>query len=133
MGFLDVEGVVCPENLKMFTYLTFSSDALMLDLDAFTHPQSIVMRFLIMPPVISALLAFMAALFRSRVSLHLEHRALRHQLAVYQRTVHRVHLRPTDRLLWRWLSRLWSGWQGALAFVQPCTVMAWQRQRLRDH
>jgi hypothetical protein len=60
----------------------------------------IVMRFLIMPLVISALLAFMAALFRSRVSLYLEHLALRHQLAVSQRTIHRVHLRPTDRLLW---------------------------------
>jgi putative transposase len=86
-----------------------------------------------MPPVISALLAFMAALFRSRASLYLEHVALRHQLAVYQRTVHRVHLRPTDRLLWGWLSRLWAGWQGALAFVQPCTVIAWQRRRFRDH
>jgi putative transposase len=86
-----------------------------------------------MPPVISALLAFMAALFRSRASLYLEHVALRHQLAVYQRTVHRVHLRPTDRLLWGWLSRLWAGWQGALAFVQPCTVIAWQRQHFRDH
>jgi putative transposase len=75
----------------------------------------------------------MAALFRSRVSLQLENVALRHQLTVYQRTVHRVHLRPTDRLLWGWLSRLWSGWQGALAFVQPRTVIAWQRQRFRDH
>jgi putative transposase len=91
------------------------------------------MRFLIMPPVISALLAFMAALFRSRVSLHLEHLALRHQLAVYQRTIHRVHLRPTDRLLWGWLSLLWPGWQGALVFVQLCTVITWQRQRFREH
>jgi hypothetical protein len=36
-----------------------------------------------MPPVISAVLAFMVALFRSRASLYLEHVALRHQLAVY--------------------------------------------------
>ena len=86
-----------------------------------------------MPPVISALFAFMAALFRSRVSLHLEHVALRHQLAVYQRTVHRVHLRPTDRLFWAWLSRLWPGWRDALAFVQPRTVIAWQQQRFCHH
>ena len=39
-----------------------------------------------MPPVVSALLAFMAALFRSRASLRLEHLALRHQLAMYQQT-----------------------------------------------
>jgi putative transposase len=86
-----------------------------------------------MAPVISALLAFMAALFRSRTSLHLEHLALRHQLAVYQRSVPRPRLRATDRLFWAWLSRLWAGWQSALVFVQPRTVIAWQRQRFRDH
>jgi putative transposase len=75
----------------------------------------------------------MIALFRSRTSLHLEHLALRHQLAVYQQAVHRPRLCPTDRLLWAWLSRLWSDWQSALAFVQPRTVIAWQRQRFRDH
>jgi putative transposase len=86
-----------------------------------------------MLPVISALFACMAALFRSRASLHLEHLALRHQRIVYQRSVPRPYLRATDRLFWAWLSRLWSGWQGALAFVQPRTVIAWQRQRFRDH
>jgi putative transposase len=48
-------------------------------------------------------------------------------------SVPRPHLRATDRLLWAWLSRLWSGWRQALAFVQPRTVIAWQRQRFRDH
>jgi len=86
-----------------------------------------------MPPVISALLACIAALFRSRASLHLEHLALRHQLTVYQRSVPRPHLRASDRLFWAWLSRLWSDWQSALALVQPRTVIAWQRQRFRDH
>ena len=86
-----------------------------------------------MLPVISALLACVAGLFRSRASLHLEHLALRHQLAVYQHTMQRPRLRPTDRLFWAWLSRRWSGWQSPLAFVQPRTVMAWQRQRFRDH
>jgi putative transposase len=86
-----------------------------------------------MLPVISALLAFVAGLCRSRASLCLEHLALRHQLAVYQQLVPRPRIRPTDRLFWSWLSRLWSGWQSALAFVQPRTVIAWQRQRFRDH
>jgi putative transposase len=58
---------------------------------------------------------------------------LRHQLAVYQQTTHRPRLRSSDRLFWTWLSRLWSAWQDALAFVQPRTVIAWQRQRFRDH
>jgi transposase InsO family protein len=86
-----------------------------------------------MLPVISALLAFMAGLFQPRASLCLEHLALRHQLAVYQQTVHRPRLHPTDRLFWAWLSRWWSGWQEVLAFVQPQTVIAWQQQRFRDH
>jgi putative transposase len=86
-----------------------------------------------MPPVISALLAFVAVLFRSHASLHLENLALRHQLAVYQQTVHRPRLRLTDRLFWVWLSRLWKGWQAALAFVQPRTILAWQHQCFRHH
>jgi putative transposase len=86
-----------------------------------------------MLPGLSALLACMAALVRSRASLHLEHLALRHQLAVYQQSVPRPHLRATDRLFWAWVSRLWAGWQSALVFVQPRTVMAWQRRRFRDY
>jgi hypothetical protein len=72
-----------------------------------------------MPPVLSALQAFVVSLFRSRASLRLENLALRPQVAVYQQTVHRPRLRPTDRVFWPWLSRLWPGWQGVLAFVQP--------------
>lgn len=86
-----------------------------------------------MLPVISALLAFVAGLFRSRASLGLEHLALRHQLAVDQQTVERPRLRSTDRVLWAWLARLWPGWRDALAFVQPRTVIAWQPQRVRDY
>jgi putative transposase len=86
-----------------------------------------------MPPVVSALLAFMAALFQSRASLHLENLALRHQIAVYQQTVHHLRVRPSDRLFWACLSRLWAGWQEALAFVQPRTILVWQRQHFRDH
>jgi putative transposase len=92
-----------------------------------------VRRFLIMLPVISTLVACVTSLFRSRASLHLEHLALRHQLAVYQRSVPRPRIRMTDRLFWSWLSRLWSGWQSTLAFVQPRTVIAWQRRRFRDY
>lgn len=36
-------------------------------------------------------------------------------------------------MFWAWLSRLWLGWQDALAFVQPRTVIVWQQQRFRDH
>jgi hypothetical protein len=83
-------------------------------------------------PLLSAVLAFVVSLFRSRVSLHRAHLALRHQHAVYQQTVRRPRLQPIDRLFWVCLSRLWTGWWGALAFVQPRTIIAWQQKRFRD-
>jgi putative transposase len=86
-----------------------------------------------LPPVLHALLAYSVALLRTRCAMQLEILALRHQLAVYQHSVARPRLQPMDRLLWVWLARLWSGWRAALAFVQPRTVTAWQRQRFRDH
>jgi putative transposase len=86
-----------------------------------------------MPPVLSALLACLGSLFCSRLALHLKILALQHQVAVYQQTVHRPRVRPTDRLLWSWLSRLWPSWQEVLKFVQPRTVIAWQQKQFRDH
>jgi hypothetical protein len=86
-----------------------------------------------MPPVLSALLAFVVALCRSRASLCLENLALRHQVAIYKQTIPRPRLHPTDHLFWAWLSWHWFGWQKALAFVQLRTVIAWQRQRFRAH
>src|SRR5262245_61303712 len=86
-----------------------------------------------MLPVMTALFAFLASLCRSSTSLRLENLALRHQLAVYKQTIPRPRLRRSDRLLWAWLSRVWSSWQETLAFVQPQTVLAWQRKRFRDH
>jgi len=59
--------------------------------------------------------------------------ALRHQLAVYQRTTKRPQISSGDRILWSWLSRRWSGWRDALVFVQTGTVIAWQRKCFRDH
>ena len=59
---------------------------------------------------------------RSRAALHLEILALRHQLAVLTRS-RPSHLRLTaaDRVLWAWLSQLWSGWRPALVLVKPDT------------
>jgi hypothetical protein len=59
--------------------------------------------------------------------------ALWHQLAVYQHTVKRPKLRPSDRLFWAGLSRRWPGWQQALAFVQPRTVIPWQNKRFHNY
>ena len=86
-----------------------------------------------MAAVLSALLAWFATNFRSRLALQLEILALRHQLEIYQRTVKRPRVRPGDRLFWSWLSRYWARWREALVVVQPATVIAWQRRRFRDH
>ena len=72
-----------------------------------------------MPPIVRALFAFVASLFRSRVSLQLEIVALRHQLAFYQRSRRRPRGCPSDRVLWSWLARQWARGREVLVFVQP--------------
>jgi hypothetical protein len=86
-----------------------------------------------LPPVVSAFIAFVATLLHANLALRLANLDLRYQLAMYKQTMHRPRLRPTDRLFWSWFSRLWSCWQSALAFVQLRTVIAWQRKRCRDY
>lgn len=86
-----------------------------------------------MRSVVYAFLSTVGMLFRSRLSLQAEVIALRHQLTVYHRSVRRPQIRPADRVLWSWLSRHWARWRDALVFVQPATVIAWQRKRFRDH
>src|SRR6266852_2154861 len=65
--------------------------------------------------------------------LALENLALRHQLAVYKRTVTRPPLRRTDRLFWVGLARAWAGWRQPLVSVTPETVLRWQRRRFREY
>ena len=86
-----------------------------------------------MMPRVAVLVACMTSMFRTYASVRLENLALHHQVAVYKQSISRPKLRPIDRLLWVWLSRLWPGWQDALEFVQPHTVVAWQKKRFRDY
>ncbi|HTP28770.1 MAG TPA: integrase core domain-containing protein [Anaeromyxobacteraceae bacterium] len=86
-----------------------------------------------MKEVLLAIFASVRAGLRSRAALQLEVLALRHQLAVYQRCPTRPRTKVADRLLWAWLSKTWAGWRNTLVFVQPSTVIAWQRRRFRDH
>jgi len=82
---------------------------------------------------LSVVLAWLTSLVRTYASVRLENLALRHQVAVYQQSISRPKLRLADRLFWVCLSRLWPRWQEALEFVQPRTVLAWQKQRFRDY
>jgi putative transposase len=68
---------------------------------------------------------------RTQRALVLENLALRHQLAVLHRTAPRPRLRPSDRLFWVLLARLWHGWAEVVAIVQPETVIRWQRTGFR--
>jgi hypothetical protein len=62
-----------------------------------------------------------------------ENLALRQQLAVYQRQMHRPPLRQHDRLFWLLLVKRWTGWRGALVFVQPETIVRWHRAGWRRY
>src|SRR5262250_2326758 len=70
---------------------------------------------------------------RGQAAMQAEIIALRHQLTVLQRTQKpkKLLLKPCDRCLWVWLSRLWSEWRSALIMVKPETVIAWHRQGFR--
>ena len=83
--------------------------------------------------IMRAFLDNLLDLLRARQSLQLEVLALRHQLAVHQRSVARPRTQRGDRILWSLLSRHWNGWREALIFVRPETVMRWRRRRFRDH
>ena len=72
-------------------------------------------------------------LFGGHRQLALENVALRHQLAVYKRTMARPPLRRTDRLFWVVLARVWTGWRRPLVIVTPNTVLRWQRRRFREY
>jgi hypothetical protein len=52
-----------------------------------------------MKSILSIVSFLLGATFRSRLSLHMEILALRHQLTVYQRSGKRLHIQPADRIL----------------------------------
>ena len=82
--------------------------------------------------VLVSLLFSLRSAARSRAALHLEILALRHQLAVVNRSRRpRLRLTAADRVLWAWLSRSWRGWRSALVLVKPETVLAWHRRGFR--
>ncbi len=86
-------------------------------------------------PMLTSLLSALFSIrvwFRTRAGLQIEILALRHQLTVLKRSQHgRLRLNSGDRLLWVWLSRIWSHWRSALLIVKPETVIAWHRKGFR--
>jgi putative transposase len=86
-----------------------------------------------MIPVVFSLVLSLRSCFRKHAALQAEILALRHQLLVLRRSNRnrRLRLRPWDRALWVWLSRLWPSWRSALVIVKPESVIAWHRKGFR--
>jgi hypothetical protein len=76
----------------------------------------------------SAALPLLRSEPRTRTALLLEGIALRHQIAVLERSgTRRPCFRSWDRLFWIWVSRWWPQWCDSLIIVQPETVLRWRR------
>src|SRR3989442_1976822 len=83
--------------------------------------------------MVTLLLRLLPMLCGGHHQVALENLALRHQLAVYKKTVDRPKLPSRDRRFWVALSRVWTGWRQALVIVSPNTVLRWQRRRFREY
>ena len=86
-----------------------------------------------MVTILLCLLRLLPLLCGAHRHVVLENLALRHQLAVYKKSVARPRVRRSDRLFWVALSRVWAGWRQALVIVSPNTVLRWQRRRFCEH
>jgi hypothetical protein len=83
--------------------------------------------FMMMPT--SATLPLVRTESRTRIALLLEGIALRHQIAVLERSgTRRPCFRPWDRLFWILFSRWWPQWRDSLIIVPPETVLRWRRE-----
>jgi transposase InsO family protein len=81
--------------------------------------------------VVISLLRSLRFTVLSRASLHLEIIALRHQLAVLNRSRRpRLRLTSVDRMLWAWLAHAWGSWRSPV-HRRPETVVAWHRRGFR--
>ena len=85
--------------------------------------------------LIRCLVGAVRSFFKTQRDLALENLALRHQMGVLKRTVGKKRLRlgSADRALWAGLSRMWAGWERALAVVQPATVVRWRREGFKRY
>ena len=78
--------------------------------------------------IVRSLLDLLVICRKTEAALQIEVLALRHQLRVLERQVHRPRLRPADRLLLSALSRMLPrpAWRSFL--VSPETLLRWHRE-----
>src|SRR2546427_10935710 len=84
--------------------------------------------------IIHLLAAFISDLFKSRHRLEVENLFLRHQLNIaLRRSPQRFRLRPKDRVLMVWMTRMWPSLLGLTQVVQPATLLRWHRSGFRPY
>ena len=83
--------------------------------------------------VLRVLLRLLRLTGRSRQDLILENLAVRHQIAVLERTARRAALRDRDRRRWSLRAQEWIGWRTHLQIVQSATVVGWHRTAWRRY
>jgi len=82
-----------------------------------------------MKTVLMPLLETLIDILRSRASLHLEMLAMRQQLAmVADGDRKRLSFRPSERIFWVWLYRLWPTCLQTLMIFKPDTLVRWHRR-----
>lgn len=85
-----------------------------------------------MKTVLIPLLETLIDILRSRSLLHLEMLAMRQQLAmVAEGDRKRLSFRPSERIFWVWLYRLWPTCLQTLMIFKPDTLVRWHRKGFR--
>jgi hypothetical protein len=78
-----------------------------------------------------SLFRFLRLLMSGHQAIAIENATLRIQLAAFRCKHRRPVLTRPRSVFWIALRRIWSGWRGLLTYVQPDTVVRWQRERFR--
>ena len=82
-------------------------------------------------PDLGLLVNLLPLVVKDRTQRGLESIALRHQLAVYKRSIKRPIIKDGDRIFWLTVMRMLKEWREALVFVQPETLIRWHRSGFR--
>ena len=82
-------------------------------------------------PDLAILIQMFQFVLKDRTQLAQENIALRHQLAVDERSVKRPIIEDGDRIFWLTVMRMLKELREALVFVQPATLIKWHRKGFR--
>ena len=84
-----------------------------------------------MPAFFLLVIRFLRLLLSGHQAVAIGNAALRMQIAAFQRKKKRPLLTNLNRVFWITLRSLWPEWRHPLIYVQPETVVRWQRERFR--